>query len=1292
MHEEETQTNRIDDDSDSPSLRRKKQQDKSKINNDEDGDDAEIVDGMENSDINRDLENEDEDEDEEDDYDKMIRLQKEQEALAEIQEISSVIFGLSSDRSNIGTIETLLRQLPDSDAREKAINQQHESGSYPLHIASSSKLAQLVVLFCTNGADVNVVDSTGATPLHLAAIPPFESQKARRHTSIAPPPELALQTLMKYKAKVDTQDHSGYTPIHLASLEYCNAYNSPKDARKSDITKGTMECISALIRAGARTTIRDARNDTLTHIAVLAGGAGGMHLLEDVLLEGGAVLRDMTQKNCDGKTPLTLAVLREEHSIARSLREAGSELQVVHMQNKFDIQYSNAFVRLLQLLYYPMPWPQKFLEGERSASASLRLDTIKKYELRRSPIAFVQDQVDHLGYAFQISDRRALCLLILLASEDIVKFEEDLHDANDAEAKPWLLLDKLVDDFLISLFTSLDSDPRDVWILPPHRKPDSRRPKSTPITSNAGTDSGGSLYPSLPEIIEDEERTAFQLPGQNVSAIEMKRISSVEKSANVSDVGGEVVTESESDLFNSQESETVALRLDPRIPMSETRELFGGPHGKNDRGVVGRYKLWQDSKNINSGGVSCVIPLASEVGNGRGEAWLTGNRDGSIKLWATSNGCLLGVWLGHTGAVAALATSPYVPSRVFSAGVDGTIRTWSTSDGSCTSVVRIPDAGRSSSIKKLVTPNGEWLVVLCSRGTIQLWHFPRNSTRAVYSSSASIKYNLGSLVLNLVPPDADEGEDIETFAVDPNEPWIYYGTKFGDIRSIDVCEALHVNLRPTEEARSKKSAHRPRLDFPSLSSDERNVIGSDVIRKVRVRRGALRPISMAAVSAWQRNSQHSFTLPGSVYAYSLSIMNESQLNLPECIFDEPLEQRVTFLESLPNTATCRMIRDSHGSVLRWHIPRLTKNKEYVLQIYVRSVARSVFAVPTGVSTEEVDPASSSKTTKTLFSVPNGSDASKDIQVTTMRWIPASKNSGKGFACGFSNGMLLWVGGMSRENGSCSWGGLFDDAILSATNIAVADSVLDLERKTEWLTLRMQHSFRLFTRCLLSTFDAADYIVAFVTCKRLRRKARKRRNFEPRQCLAAQSRTIIRLYSGHVQAMEETISKTGWWGDVSNTFGGRPAGRRETYSVDRQRSKLKPDEEFEFDPIYGMPNTSQKSSETLMYLPTKLGAIRAVAFCESTRELYFTCNNQLLKIPLDERLHESGFVRARARVSHVTQFQSTLSNLECVYDGLMACQYFDSVTVCCWPTHISFDENTFLDGSWGGIFNVFVILG
>jgi len=142
----------------------------------------------------------------------------------------------------------IIRRLLNRGAN---VNLKDKEGSTPLHYAARQPDEELADLLLANGADPNALDASGKTPLHHAA---------REDSDI-------VRVLLKYGARADVTDKDGDTPVHEAAL------------------RGRVEIVELLLAHGADAGIRNNRGETPRDMAarrrhrevvrLLTGGAGG---------------------------------------------------------------------------------------------------------------------------------------------------------------------------------------------------------------------------------------------------------------------------------------------------------------------------------------------------------------------------------------------------------------------------------------------------------------------------------------------------------------------------------------------------------------------------------------------------------------------------------------------------------------------------------------------------------------------------------------------------------------------------------------------------------------------------------------------------------------------------------------------------------------------------------------------------------------------------------------------------------------------------------------------------------
>jgi ankyrin repeat protein len=201
-------------------------------------------------------------------------------------------------------------------------------GETPLHNASWKGHESVISLLLERGADVNVKDNDGKTPLHCACgyngresivswggETPLHNASWKGHESV-------ISLLLEKGADVNVKDNDGKTPLHCA-CGY-NGCESPillvgETPLHKASWKGHESVISLLLENGADVNINDKDGKTPLHYAC---GYNGCESIVSLLLEKGA---DIEAKDKSGWTPLHEASMKGHESIVSLLLREGAE-------------------------------------------------------------------------------------------------------------------------------------------------------------------------------------------------------------------------------------------------------------------------------------------------------------------------------------------------------------------------------------------------------------------------------------------------------------------------------------------------------------------------------------------------------------------------------------------------------------------------------------------------------------------------------------------------------------------------------------------------------------------------------------------------------------------------------------------------------------------------------------------------------------------------------------------------------------------------------------------------------
>ena len=155
-----------------------------------------------------------------------------------------------------------------------------------------------------NGANANVENIQGETPLHLVSRGQYSTQE--RGVSV-------VQLLIERGSNVDTQDKSHLTPLHLASYY------------------GKLEIVRVLLHHGARVYTKGNLGQTSLHLALDGSRSckDGLGIVRLLLQHGADMI--MNAQDGDGDTPLHLALNYGKLAIGRVLLIHGANANAANI-------------------------------------------------------------------------------------------------------------------------------------------------------------------------------------------------------------------------------------------------------------------------------------------------------------------------------------------------------------------------------------------------------------------------------------------------------------------------------------------------------------------------------------------------------------------------------------------------------------------------------------------------------------------------------------------------------------------------------------------------------------------------------------------------------------------------------------------------------------------------------------------------------------------------------------------------------------------------------------------------
>uniref|UniRef100_A0A3Q3AJJ4 Ankyrin repeat domain 61 n=1 Tax=Kryptolebias marmoratus TaxID=37003 RepID=A0A3Q3AJJ4_KRYMA len=280
--------------------------------------------------------------------------------------------------SKLRAAETCLRLLCEHGVNVNAQVRGHLCHQTALHLSVRYRAPSAVQILSSYGADVNAVDASGMTPLHMAAGTLLKDITA---------------SLIKLGADINKMQHSGNTPLHLAVVAMAT--------KASKASEDDIRCVSELLQHGARPDLENKAGLSPLHQAC----SMGKEELLDLLLAHGA---DVNKRSEAGESCLFLFLNRRpnlrNHALLMKLLTLTSPLTLYNQDGCLPLtltqpRFSKQRDQLLRLIQQP-----RTLQGICKRDIYLKCVGGRKEDLRKvlpeSLFEFVFDHwaIQHISF------------------------------------------------------------------------------------------------------------------------------------------------------------------------------------------------------------------------------------------------------------------------------------------------------------------------------------------------------------------------------------------------------------------------------------------------------------------------------------------------------------------------------------------------------------------------------------------------------------------------------------------------------------------------------------------------------------------------------------------------------------------------------------------------------------------------------------------------------------------------------------------------------------------------------
>ena len=301
--------------------------------------------------------------------------------------------------------EKIVHFMMDAGANVDALN---EDGQSALMLAAKATITEVVTVLIGNGADVNLRDKNGSTPLLVVtkrlcrptAKQPLNTgggQKDESNNSDCDDGDVLsmVRLLVTIGAKKNLSDKKGFTPLHVCAK------------------RGHVGGMQLLLKHGADVNCRTLSGDTPLGLAALAGF---LDVVNELLIRDYGA--DINQANDLGRTPLHLAIVdpKGDFEIASMTRLLLVQTLLKHGS---DFNANEGWIEGANVHGTPLMWAAAALNNVEQASTEQAwlVDALEfASDLRKFITGALRKDSTYARYDFcLIIHKRACCFTYILS-------------------------------------------------------------------------------------------------------------------------------------------------------------------------------------------------------------------------------------------------------------------------------------------------------------------------------------------------------------------------------------------------------------------------------------------------------------------------------------------------------------------------------------------------------------------------------------------------------------------------------------------------------------------------------------------------------------------------------------------------------------------------------------------------------------------------------------------------------------------------------------------------------------